>query len=334
MKKIFVLLLSTMLLLGVTGCKQIDDLVSSALDVTTEGVTGSTGSANTDKLYADLSYLISSPDGLEDSYNDYLGKKITFTAMVLSEPEEWDFDEEDGGAQTYMWAAISRNANDEFLINVGDIPEASRPANGDIISLTGNIDGTIYTIYDNEKSDFIDFIASDITPKEPADEPDTTNKIPVSSWNAKGDVSFVSAELTQDTFDDVVLLYFEFTNTGDADAAPPIEKITFYQGDNRLSTSIHSVDAELNPSALNGTMMPEETIVGKTFLYYTVLKSGDSTMSITGDPLEAYIWDDDFNCTNLVTISIGDAVGGEDTTGEADPTDETDSTEEDAEATE
>ncbi|MFV0400279.1 MAG: hypothetical protein ACK5LX_06620 [Oscillospiraceae bacterium] len=334
MKKILVLLLSVMLLLGATGCDQINELVDSALDANAGGTTGSTSSANTDKLYSDLSSLIGSPDGLERSYNDYLDKKITFTAMILSEPEEWDFDEEDGGTQTYMLAAISRNDNSEFLINVEAIPEASRPADGDIVSVTGKIDGTIYTIYDNEKSDFIDFVASDITPKEPTGEPDTANKIPVTSWNAEGDISFVSAELTQDVLSDAILIYFEFTNTGSEDAAPPIGKITFYQGDTLLTTSIHSVKAELNPSALSSSMVPEKTVKGKTFLYYAALKPSNSSLSITGDPLEAYQWDDDFNCTNMVIIPIGDAAGGDDATGEADPTEETDGTEEDAEATE
>lgn len=269
-----------------------------------DGQSASTDSSESDKLYADLDTLISSPETLDSSLNDYLDEEITFTAVVLSDPEEWEFDEEDGGTQLYVWAAISRNDYDELLINIDSIPEADYPADGDIIIVTGAIEGTIYSIEDGEQSDFIDFMASEITPIDPDFDPDTANKITVGRGSPEGEISFVSAERTKDSFGDVVLLYFEFTNTGDTSIAPATGEITFYQGDNLLTTSIHSVDAALDSSALDATMLPGKTAAGKTSLYYTVLTPDDSSQSITGEEIEAYRWDDEFNCTNMVFISI------------------------------
>lgn len=259
------------------------------------------GRPATDEIYNDLKYLISYPDRLERlGYQEYLGKKITFTAIVLSDPENLEFDDEEG--QRYISAAIVRNRDQEFLLNTNGIDKEF--AVGDIIQISGSIEGYIYHIVDHENVKILDIKASAITRKEPEDNPDTQNKITITNSNGTGSFVFKEAQLTKDSFRDVVLLYFEFINEDSNEIAPPVNRLIFAQGDYYLSASIFNVDAELNPSALKGGSITDPTLPGKTFLYYIVLAPEDVNIGAGDGPIEVYYHDDDFNCLNMVEVPV------------------------------
>ena len=296
-KRMLGLLAGVMVLTGLAGCQMAIDLMDTAASsVSGVGI----GTA----FYADLSSMINSPDRLynSSSYDGYLDKNITFTAMVLSEPEMLEFDEEDGGPRRYISAAIARNERNYMLVDVDDLEDIPLP--GEIVEIQGQIKGYIYYVEDNQNVNKLDVKAGKMTVKEPEDNPDTGNQITFNENYAKGIIEFKEAVQQKDSFDkNITVLYFEFTNNETTDQTSPIDKVTFYQGDTYLRAVSSQVQSGVDPQAM-WHMVTNATKPGKTFLYYVVLRTEDNEQEMTSDPVTAYFYDDDYNCLNEIEILV------------------------------
>lgn len=286
-----------MLAVLTTGCQQVTSLTSGLADGFTDTIAGS---IDPERLYYDLSSLINSPEDLENSIgNDYLGRRITFTAMAVTDPEVIEFDEDEGGNQTYILAVISRNIENGFYLNVEGIDE--KPAAGDIIEITGVVEGYIYEVIDNENVKALDITAEKIAVKELEENPSLENNIKVTKFKNSGSFQFRNAQLSENE----IILYYEFTNGGEEGTAPLIDKLEFMQGDAMLTRSSKSSAIEVDPQALEGSLFNiEKTLPGKTFLYYVVLRAEDHEIDLTTDPIQIYQYDDEFNCLNEYELPV------------------------------
>jgi len=296
-KKLAVLLAGVTMLTSLTGCEKVIELMDSA----TESISGTTIDG---RFYSDLKLMMDSPERLynNSTYSSYIEKSIAFTALVLSEPEILDFDEEDGGPRQYISATIARNEDEVMLVDVNDLEEV--PGIGEVVEIRGYVNGYIYYVVDNQSISKLDVKAQKITVKEPEDNPDTGNEISFNGYLENGTIVFRDAELTEDTFkQQVLLLYFDYTNTGDIDSLSPIERITFYQGDTYIARTGARAETELDSQALahNAANLAKS---GKTCLYYMVLAPEDKEQELTLDPLTAYFYDDNYNCLSRVEISV------------------------------
>ncbi|MFV0352891.1 MAG: hypothetical protein ACK5JF_11390 [Oscillospiraceae bacterium] len=259
-----------------------------------DSLLGKSGPKDPEEVYQALEYLITIPTSTET--HSITGKKITFTATALTDPEQYDFDEEDGGTQTYVYACIEREHDYVFLLNVDALD--TPPAAGDVFSVSGSVEGYIYSTVDNSREEILDVFAKEITMLTPNyDNYYTNSNVDVGQYT----YTFRDAYLTSDTMGPAVVLYYEFTNNSNDDAKPDLDRFYIDQNEVTMGFSNFPVSLELDPGALSDGMMPEDTKAGSTTLYYTILTLD---VDVTADPLEIFFYDDDFNLKNLVTVPV------------------------------
>ncbi|MDR3208055.1 MAG: hypothetical protein LBT60_06945 [Oscillospiraceae bacterium] len=293
MKKILAILLTAALLLLPTGC----DAVQSALE--DGGLIK--GAASGEALYKDLDYLISSPD----RSSDYELGTFTFTARTLYDPEETQVDDEDA---VLILCYISRNDDDEFYLDVTDLDQATLPAADTMIQVTGFLDGTIYWTEENEQITVLDIKATKLEAYTPPDVDIVAGPtVDVSNTTASGTLTFVGAHRSETAFSSVIVVYFEFENTGSTDTAPPTEKLYFYYGDDYLTGSGVWEPEELDAAALaaNAPGITDATYAGKTQLYYYVIEGAEGDSE-----LEIEVYNDDFQTVYSYALPVADDLAG------------------------
>lgn len=305
MKKVHLaLILSLVFIFTLSACSPKDML--GALN--TASAEENSITSRPDALYSELARLAADPESVENS--DLFDKEITFTVMVFSEPELFEFDEVDGGNQNYIWAGLSRDMDNAILINVDNIQDIPDPY--EVISLTGTITGYVYSVEDNETVSVVDVAAASWTALTPSETPAGTQNIQIADTaysDLKGTFTFKEAQLTADVFGaPTAIVYFEFANEGTEDWAPPVRRLDFYQGDELLNLTISDVDAAIDGSALDAFSAPDDTLVGKTNLYFLTM-NGTEEFPLTADtPISACYYDDDFNLVSQVDIPLSPAV--------------------------
>lgn len=301
MNKLFAALLAVALLLGATGCDAITGAVEGITGAVSE-VAGAVGDAvsgpSGDELYSALDSLMSNPSG-----STSLSGKFTFVAMIISEPEEISFDEdEDGVVHTYQMAVISRNDDDYFFLEVTDLTDRFAP--GDIVEITGEANGTIYWTEDNKQVEVLDIFAHGVKAAEIEEaELNEGPSVEVANWQGSGTVTFLGAHYAKDSFGPAIALYFEFQNTGSKDAPPPLSDLYYFHGDTEATTTIFGLD-EVDPGFLNAANagIAEKTFAGKTNRYYVALKAGEDLEA----PLFIETYDDYFNMTTQIILPIAE----------------------------
>ena len=288
MKKIAVLLLVSMVWL--CGCSAVNDVVNQVADSVTAKMSD-------EDMYSELSRLIGYPDGL--SRTDLDGK-FTFIAMVMDEGEEIFF--EDENYTGYFYAAyISRNWDDFFYLETTDLEVEF--VSGDIVKVTGVLDGSIYWTEDNKQVEVISIKASAIEAYTPAEiEQSNESSITMPDGNT---IEFVGAHATEDSFGRAIAVYFKYTNNGSTDSAPTLRDFYVEYGGEEASSTIFGLD-EVDSSALElGVGITDKTFAGKSQLYY-IAYEGEAQDDDNAICFSQY--DDEFRCTYDYDLVVADSL--------------------------
>lgn len=284
MKRFVAILLCAMLAL-LAGC----DTVSEITGAVTDAFSGPSG----EEMYSKLDSLISNPSGSTD-----LSGSFTFVAAILSEPEEMTFDDDDT-VYLYQEACIMRN-DDTFFLEVSDVDYV--PEVDEIVTVTGEVLGTVYWTQDNKRVEVLDVKASKIESMEEKEvEVNEGPTVTVETAYTKGTFEFLGAHYASDSFGDVVVIYFDFTNDSSSEAAPMLGKFYIYHGDDKMSSTNFSI-SEVDPGALpaNGVGIAEKTPVGKKQRYYMAFKAGSDLEA----PIFIEMYDDEFDMTDQVVMDV------------------------------
>lgn len=288
MKKIGAILLALTMLLSISACSQVESLFEQETTQSQE------------QIYGALASAILSPDHID--LNKW-GKEISFTAMLYGDVFEQEFEEEENGVYLYQQAFIARE-DESFFVDVTDIKETFE--SGAIVTLTGKVQGSIYWTEDNAKVEVMDFKATAIKefPEEER-KPETASKMTYTANNGAGDYEFVGAHKATNAQGDVIVVYFNYTNTGAESEAPTTGQFTVYQGDYLLDKSALE-PSDVDSSALPSIYVPTETYAGKTGLYYCVFKA--SKEADAGDTIYFCMYDDDFYLTHDIPVQISNSL--------------------------
>lgn len=295
MKKILMITLVFMLGLQISGCSKRTTADIKGENTAAQAETSSAAIGD-DEIYQELDYLIQNPDEVEDTE---LQDTITFAAMILSEPEEVTYDD-NGQTYLYQYASISRNMDDDFLLEVSSLAEPL-PVDS-MVSVTGVIAGFVYDVEDNEKVSELEIWADQVElMPESTVIPSNETEIKITAGSGLGNYSFHESHKSENVFGDVIILYFDYTNTGLESAYPDLSRLLFMQADTLLEPSIFDV-TEVDPKALNASVpTPEVTLPGKTMRYYYVLSADNG---VNEQPISIIRTDDYFNITNLIEIPV------------------------------
>jgi len=262
--------------------------------------------ANPDDVYSKLSSLAGNPSGSTE-----LDGSVTFVAQIVSEPFEETFDDEEK-VYTYQIAVLSRNWDDPIYLDVSDI--GTRLPEYSFAKITGTVAGSVYWTADNKKQEVLDFHVTGMeafTVSE--EEPSTENRLSLSESSYAGTFEFVGAHRSQTSFDDVVVVYFKFTNDGKESNVKMngigtlLKRTDIYIGDSPASIDTRPFDPdELDSSALEISTTGAYTPPGKTQLYYMVL--GDVENAQADDPVWIDFFDDEFAFKNSIGIPIANSL--------------------------
>lgn len=281
MKKIVPLILLLCLLL--CGCGQIGDILGNA-----------SGAGSEEDVYSELDRLLASPDS-----SSTLTSQFTFVAMLLDEAEPMEFPDE-GESGVYHMACISRNIDDVFYLEVGDIDGTFH--SGDIVKVTGELNGFIYWTEDNSQIEVLDIKASKVEAYTPEElEVDSSPTVSVDG----GKIEFLGSHRAKDSFGDVVVVYFNYVNNSDQDMAPNFDNFYVEYAGQEISTSTFPI-SEVDSSALNATMGFEKTYAGKTQMYYRVYSV--EAIENPDEPVYFSMFDDEFRMTYDIGLTVHDSL--------------------------
>ena len=286
MKKLCITFMA--ILFSATGCTQIVEEYKIAKET----------------FYSELSYLMSYPEELEEYLQQgYIEENVDFIAKVSSEIVTMDFGENNGGSQKYMHVVISREEEDTILVNVSRIKQTF--AIGDTINIQGKFNGYLYEIIDNEKVNILDVEAEQIKQITPKTCTTTNTQFKIDNTQEKGLYEFKRATITSGTFNNVIVLYFDYTNLGDTNQYADIDYFKFRQDESTLELNIFDVEAELGADVLKYEPWIE-VAPGKTASYYAVLSLEDVTIPVSEAPLKVLHIDDAYNCVNEFVFNLSE----------------------------
>lgn len=260
------------------------------------------------EIYRLLDESIRRPDSPIDGR---LSKTISFTALMVSDPYNIDFEEGDG-SRSYQTAMIARNAKDVFLVDVTDTESFKK---GELVTITGKVKGLIYSTVENERREYLDIVAKKLEVKElnnTRPEPSRvreTNNGKIRIEEAFGVRSRKSKDLVGLRKKDVVTLYFEHENTGGLDSSPRFSDLgRIYLGDYLLGRSPLIAGKKIRPDGdrLDITIEKgQKTYSGKKESYSIDLSPIDDEVRIDlSKPLVFESYDDDFNLTDYYELKI------------------------------
>ena len=259
-------------------------------------------SYNQDEVYEKLSSLAANPAGKTD-----LTGSITFTVYIASEPTEQTF----GDDTIYLYQAVYISRSDDVIyLDVTGI-DTKLPEDS-YATVTGKVNGSISWTEDNKKVEVLDVKATKMEAFTPSEEdPNTENYLQLKSGTYAGNYEFVGAHFSKTSFDDVIVLYFNFTNTApdsnvkfNGSGSLLSKNAMFYHGDTIIKKS--SFDPkDLNPAALEANDMHAYTYSGNTQLYYTTFYVDEAA---AGTPLYVDIYNDNFEWTHSIEVPIADSL--------------------------
>lgn len=329
MKRAWLPIVLTLILLF-SGCASVKDAIGigddkSEEDVPSQSVTDKISDfldnsmketfADEEEIYSRLSSLISYPEGSAG----VLDSKFSFVAVLLGDIEEMEFDDAESGL--YYPAYISRNEDDFFYIEASAIEQEFHE--GDMVKVTGSLNGTIYWTEDNEQVEVLDVMASAMEAYEPeAIEPDYSGIALDKNGN---EIELYGAHATKDSFNDAIIVYFTYKNNGSDSSAPSLGQYYVEYNGEQVGTTIFSID-EVDAGALeaSGAGLTTETYAGKTQLYYAAFSVPGGL--VEDEPIYFLIYDDEFRLTDGCALTVFPSLeeyyaAGEDTTDEVEGVD-------------
>ena len=297
MKKFAAIILVMIFLLS--GCGEIKE----AIDGFTNELSGVVEMTE-DEIYGELKRLMANPDRMDNT--DLVGQ-FSFVAVITSDIEELEFEDDEPGM--YCSAEISREYDDYFLLELTNI-EGTFSA-GDIVKITGEVDGTIYWTENNDLVKVLAIKASAVEDYEPP-EVELANAAAVEIDG--NTIEFLGAHKSTDSFGEVIIVYINFTNNSDEAARPKMSSFFIEYNGYEAETSVFSV-SEVDGSAVSitGAGITPETYPGKTLTYFMVF-TGDETAA-ADEPIFFTIFDDEFRMTYDYGIYIAESLA--ELTGEA-----------------
>jgi len=302
MKRIITLVCLLCIVVSLVGCggKNITQLIEDVTGAVTDVVKMSDSD-----MYSELSYIIDHPDG-----NTKLSGTITFSAWLSSETFEQTFTGEDK-VYLYQLGYISRYTDKPIYFDVTDL--ATTLPEDAYATVTGEIVGTVYWTEDNKQVEVLDFHVDKMVEFTlPESNPDTTNKLNVIDGTRNGTFSFVGAHYSKTSFDDVVVVYFNYTNNEPASTVEINSIGTLFDqiyvdigGETGYTRSIRSAfkPDEVDGAALEGTSLNAFTPSGRTQLYYIVITLDDGER-VESDVLYFDMYDDDFAFSNCIEVPV------------------------------
>jgi len=258
--------------------------------------------ASPEEVYSKLDSLVSNPDGSTD-----LNGSVTFVAYIASEPFEETFTGEEK-VYTYQVAYISRNDRKPIYLDITDI-DTVLPADS-YASITGTVTGNVYWTADNKQEKVLDFHATNMEAfSVPETEPSTVNKLDLADSPYSGTFEFVGAHYSKNSFNDVIVLYFNFTNTAPesnvkiSGISILLDRMYISVGEQYITNASSAFKPEeLDPGALDAHSSQAYTPSGKTQLYYMAIEVNDETPADA--PIYIDVYSDEFALTNSIEIPV------------------------------
>ena len=288
MKKAFLAFALTGLMLF-SGCNVVEGVLNG-------DVVGTLLNTPDINVYEELSRLAGSPTNSTDL------SSVKFVAEIASEPFELTIEEE---KHMYQEVYICRAYDDPIFVNVNSIE--TPPAAGTYATITGRLDGSIYWTENNKREEVLDIRATAMEAFTVSEsEPSTANKLSMKDGTYAGDIEFVGAHYSKNTFGSVIVVYYNFTNTAAETnvkfngSSYMLGQFDVYHGDMFTESSNAFAPDELDSAALKAGDIQSYTPSGKTQLYYTAYK----VVEDTEDVLAFALFDDEFTFTNLIELPI------------------------------
>lgn len=303
-----------MYLLFITPCKErticdkkiLSIILVTAIFFTTTGCDSTAGNSSKSKqedTYHQLDYLLNQSSSTRLS--SWYGNPIEFLAWIVSDVFESEITTTtDEGSETSMqnfqYARIARNEN-YLILNVDNLTEY--PASGDFVVISGNIAGSIG--YDD------DFFSSDLEIEVTSFEPLTEKNINIQSSDtftvdtklSKGDITFTKATKNAGVDNESIILYFDFTNTGDNATQSPIKRFYVSQGDSFLMRDTTIVKDGLISDVTS--IIEVETPIGETHSYYYPFSPAEGEFLSDADITISFL-DDDFDLVYEYTLPLSE----------------------------
>lgn len=278
-KRGILIILSLLMALSLMGCQSM-------------GGKGESG----EKLYDNIDRLIKYPES-ESAYTS-LPMKFSFTGMVLSEPFEMEMGDDELETRNVFYAGISRNMKDMFLVDVTDVEFDLEPF--DLFEVTVEDISSVYWTEEGRREEVINFVAKEISAYTiEKTEPLVSDTIAIKDEKRDVEYKFLNIEKGTDSYGNLIVLYFEFTNNGTEDAEPNMNDFMFFNGEEMMVNSSFGVKSEVDPNALYVGIVADPTYPSKTQLYYVGLKQNSSSEAVVdyNSPLEIEKYDDNFKLT-------------------------------------
>ncbi|MCL1918992.1 MAG: serine/threonine protein kinase [Peptococcaceae bacterium] len=267
-----------------------DDNTMDHLSLTDD--TQSDDTLSDDDLYNALSQSISFP---LDAKSDDFPKTITFTAKITGKAKTMEGKDD----HIYMPALIARNS-EEFLLDVSSIEDS--PKVGEIISVTGTLNGSISWEEKNNQHSILDINVESFKPVEQKNvHINTGPKLEVSSRDlSAGTFDFKGAHFTKDeTGRDAIAIYFTFSSTA--------KHSSIYSGwiKDKLYISLGDNEDYLKHLTLN--LKEVDSSAQRAYTTFSGVLHFSSFQVPQGNKNKTlYIkaFDDDFNATDIITLDV------------------------------
>ncbi|MDR0813876.1 MAG: hypothetical protein LBO63_07800 [Oscillospiraceae bacterium] len=293
--------LAVALLVSMTSCKLLDK-AKDALD------TAKTG----EELYYALATAARSPDNAK---TDSLPGSFTFSAYVTYGEDTFTVGD-DEVERTFFWAVLARDVEHEIAIEITDY-KGDFPAEGDYVSVKATFYGSLYWVEDGKQVDVLWLKAVEVAPLTDKEvQVNNTATAAVQTPYNSGEITFLNAHFSEDTFGKVIVLYFNFKNTGTSDVSPILDILEFYTTEDdytKLTRSYFGADQVDGSFLSTSGGIPEKTAVGKSMPYFLTIKVPEDEegeeIEISNFSIEIY--DDDFNLAYQYVLDVAEAPAAE-----------------------
>lgn len=264
LKKLKAIVLAGFLLLGLTACSS-DFLGGGSVD------------------YSALSSMATSP---ASSSALSQGETVTFTAFMISDPYETTVD---SVPKTYIDVMIARNPDKPIYVDVTDITVPTK--SGDIISVTGKVDGYLYWTEEGTTEEALNILAESIV----LNEPTGAETVASGSYTIEDNITYtfdkaVYANNTMYEDEGYVYVYYYVDNKSSSMVSGRLDSVFYlFRGDEELNSTFAIFSDIEHPSnaedfSIAGFVKEGQKIYG--YNAFTALGDG---------PIEVVVYDDDFN---------------------------------------
>lgn len=275
MKKITILLMTLLLVVVVSGCDTVNNIINGEFN------------------YDVLENAVVDPSGSQATKLD--GREVEFTAYLASNDEVMESEETDINGKKYAVVYIQRNMDHAILVQIEglkDIPEV-----GSIVDIKGKVDGYIYGTDQGERIEELHVLASSVkVHKETKVDVNKTDTVKIDH----GELKFTKGKYVDNDGQTNLVVYAEAKNS-DATVFSPMSQIYVYQGDTFLSpvmTTSSYLD-KVDANVLDGSGIVDISKGEKSIIFVAYEGMSDTTTPIT---IEMY--NDQFDLVYEYTLPI------------------------------